>query len=178
MNDQQILWLVIGVVVLLLVIAVAVVLGNRRRARRKEADRHAAEQLRGDASRQEERLRAEEQEAAAVRGEAESAEEEARRLRAEAEERERRTGGSRSALDAQIREADRLDPDVATDRSGHRRDGASPATEGQAAQTRAAGHDARGAGAAADGPEVPGKHAADAPLDGGADGADEGRGRA
>ncbi|MFC7403146.1 hypothetical protein [Citricoccus sp. GCM10030269] len=129
MNDQQILWLVIGVVVLLIIIAVAVVLGNRRRARRREEDHRAAEQLREDAARQYGRTRAEEEEAAAARQEAEAAEEEARRLRAEAEERERAAGTSRGALDSQLREADRLDPEVQTDRKGHRQDGADPVDE-------------------------------------------------
>lgn len=149
MNEQQILWLIIGVVVLLIIIAIAVAVGRKRRATQREADRLAAEQLREDAAIQQERTRAEEENAAAARREAKVAEEEAHQLRVEAEERERSAGSSRSALDSQLREADRLDPEVRTNRDGERRDAADHDDNSVAGAT-AAGGGAVAGGAARD----------------------------
>ncbi|GAA1116309.1 hypothetical protein [Citricoccus alkalitolerans] len=126
MDNQQMLWLVIGVVVVIIIVVVAIVWAKRSRDRRQEAAHRAAEDLRGEADRHRGRTLAEEEQAAAVRHEADAAEEEARQLRVEAEERERTADSSRGTLDAQLREADRLDPQVRTDREGRRIDGVDP----------------------------------------------------
>ncbi|REE05225.1 hypothetical protein LG293_09310 [Citricoccus nitrophenolicus] len=159
MDSQQMLWLVIGVVVAIIIIAVAIVWAKRSRDRRQEAAHRAAEDLRGEADRQQGRTVAEEERASAVRHDADAAEEQARQLRVEAEERERTADSSRGALDAQLREADRLDPEVRTDREGRRIDGADSTDSADPTGETAPVDDAG-----------PGKHAADKPLDGDARG--------
>lgn len=150
MDNQQLLWWVIGVVVAIIIIVVVIVWAKRSRDRRQEAAHRAAEDLRGEADRQQGRTLAEEERAAAVRHDAEAAEEQARQLRVEAEEREWTADSSRGALDARLREADRLDPEVRTDRDGRRVDGADPVNDAGPAGDAGPGSDAG-----------PGRHAAD-----------------
>lgn len=159
MDNQQLLWWVIGVVVAIIIIVVVIVWAKRSRDRRQEAAHRAAEDLRGEADRQQGRTLAEEERASVVRHDADAAEEQARQLRVEAEKREQTADSSRGALDAQLREADRMDPEVRTDREGRRVDGADP-TGGADPVGETAPIDDAG----------PGKHAADTPLDGDARG--------
>ncbi|MDI3331290.1 MAG: hypothetical protein QJR09_11255 [Micrococcus sp.] len=128
MNDQ-ILWLILALAVVLLIVAIVVVIWSRRRARKREADRREAELIRHQAARQQDMVAAEAEAAEAAQREAEAAEERARQLRAEADERQQEADSAASALDAQLREADRKDPSVATDREGRRRDGSDPLEE-------------------------------------------------
>lgn len=126
MTQEQILWLVIGLVVLIVVIAIIAAVVSRRRRQQREADRASADHLRRDAALQHDRLAAEAEQAESARLEAEAAEADARRLREEAEQRERAARESERSLDEQLRTADRLDPEVETDRDGRRKDGTDP----------------------------------------------------
>lgn len=126
MTQEQILWLVIGLVVLIVVIAIIAAVVSRRRRQQREADRASADHLRRDAALQHDRLAAEAEQAESARLEAEAAEANARRLREEAEQRERAARESERSLDEQLRTADRLDPEVETDRDGRRKDGTDP----------------------------------------------------
>lgn len=126
MTQEQILWLVIGLVVLIVVIAIIAAVVSRRRRQQREADRASADHLRRDAARQHDRLAGEAEQAESARLEAEAAEADARRLREEAEQRERAARESERSLDEQLRTADRLDPEVETDRDGRRKDGTDP----------------------------------------------------
>ena len=103
MTQEQILWLVIGLVVLIVVIGIIAAVVSRRRRQQREAEQ-----------------------AESARLEAEAAEADARRLREEAEQRERAARESERSLDEQLRTADRLDPEVETDRDGRRKDGTDP----------------------------------------------------
>lgn len=144
MTQEQILWLVIGLVVLIVVIAIIAAVVSRRRRQQREADRASADHLRRDAARQHDRVAAEAETAESARLEAEAAEADARRLREEAEERERAARESQKSLDEQLRAADRLDPEVETDRDGRRKDGTDPK---QSLTTAGAAAGAAGAGA-------------------------------
>lgn len=126
MTQEQILWLVIGLVVLIVVIAIIAAVVGRKRRQQREADRASAEHLRRDAARQHDHVAAEAETAQSARLEAEAAEADARRLREEADERERAARESQKSLDEQLRAADRLDPEVETDRDGRRKDGVDP----------------------------------------------------
>ncbi len=145
MTQEQILWLVIGLVALILVIVVIAVVVGRKRRQQREADRASAEQLRRDASRQQDRVAAETESAESARLEAEAAEADARRLREQAEERERVARDSQKSLDDQLRTADRLDPGVDTDRDGRRKDGSNPADHLKDAGTAAGAGSVAGA---------------------------------
>lgn len=120
-------WWVIGIVVVLAVVAFLV--SRSMNTRRLEARREEASSLRNDAEEQERVLRqhqaaADETAAQARRAQAEADESAARaeQLRVESERRGDTAREAQSAHAEQLRRADALDPDVATDDDGHRLD--------------------------------------------------------
>ena len=163
MNSSLSIWIILAAAVILIgVIALVVV-----RMSGGDAKRHKAEQIRAEAAEHEREVRLREAEAdkadAAARKATAAADQQAAqatRLAAEADEQAARARqlaeearvrgeeahGVRSEHAERLREADRIDPDVATDKDGVRTDGhASGATTAAAggAAAAAASHDRR-----------------------------------
>ena len=122
----NIIWIVIAVVVVAAVIAFVV---SRSGARRVEADRAQAAEIREKAVEHDRRLREDEARATEAdakaqmaRAEAQKRELEAERLAAEADSRSERADAVRRERDEQLRLADLRDPDVETDQDGNRLD--------------------------------------------------------
>ena len=155
MDNSTLIWIIVAAVVVIALVAFVVM-----RSRGGDAQRHKAEQIRREAAEHEREVRLREAEAAKTDAQARKAAAEAdeeaahaARLSAEADEKAARARelaedartrteeahGVRSEHDERLREADRLDPDVDTDKRGVRTDGTTPG-----ATTSAAG----GAGAA------------------------------
>ena len=123
---DPIIWIVVAVVVVGAIIAFVM---SRSGARRVEAERAQAAELREKAVEHDRRLR--ESEASATeasarsemaRAEAQKRELEAERLAAEADSRSESAEKVRRERDEQLRLADLRDPDVQTDKDGHRLD--------------------------------------------------------
>jgi hypothetical protein len=123
----NIIWIVIAVIVVAAVIAFVV---SRSGARRVEADRAQAAEIREKAVEHDRRVREDEARATEAdakaqmaRAEAQKRELEAERLAAEADSRSERAEAVRRERDEQLRLADLRDPDVETDEDGNRLDG-------------------------------------------------------
>jgi ribonuclease E len=116
MTPLQTVTLVIAIVVVIAVIIIIVLLVGRRQ--RVDANRRRATDIRQDAG--DTALASKEQEARAVRAQADAkqAEVDAERLRREAAERQNEAQAQRVQADEQLRKADAVDPDVRTDRGG------------------------------------------------------------
>lgn len=126
METSTIVWIVVAVIVIGAVIAFLV---TRSGARRTEAGRAKAAEIREQATEHDRRLREREASAAEAqarsdlaRVEAQKRELEAERLAEEAESRAGRAASVRQERDEQLRVADRHDPDVRTDKEGFRVD--------------------------------------------------------
>lgn len=135
-------WIILIVVVVIVVIAIVVVALTAGRRRKLEHDRQQAGELRAAAGSDD--LAAREREAKAARAEADAkqAEVEAEQRRREAAAHAAEAGEARSAVDDKLARADRLDPDVRTDRQGNRLDGPDEAA-GRHAEPRIDGPAAR-----------------------------------
>ena len=126
METGTIIWIIVAIIV---VGAIAAFVLSRSGARRTEADRAKAAEIRdrptsttvscvsGEASAAETKARAE-----MARVEAQKRELEAERLAAEADSRSESAAAVRQERDERIRRADRRDPDVLTDKEGYRID--------------------------------------------------------
>lgn len=126
---ETIIWIVVAVVVVVAIIAFVM---SRSGARRVEADRARAAEIREKAVEHDRRLREDEASATEAdakahmaRAEAQKRELEAERLAAEADSRSERADAVRRERDEQMRLADLHDPDVETDKEGNRLDGSS-----------------------------------------------------
>ena len=127
MDDQTVLWIVIGVVVVLAIVGIA--LWWSRSGRRDDLRRREAERLREKAAAERIELQRREAEAARIDAEARMAQAEADAraaeaagLQAEARSRADDLEAPRSRVEDRLRRADHLDPDVDLDR----RDGMPP----------------------------------------------------
>lgn len=125
MNDTLIWIIVAAVVVIALVVIIALVVSNGK----KKANRERAQNMRVEAQQREDEVRREEAraaetEAAARKARAEADEKAARaeRLEMDAQGTSQTAGHLRHEQVEQQRQADRLDPDVKTDRHGERLD--------------------------------------------------------
>ena len=125
MNDTLVWIIVAAVVVIALVVIIALVVSNSR----KKANRERAQQMRAAAQRREEELRHEEAKAAETEAAARKARAEADEKAARAERLEMDSRGTaataghlRQEQVEQQRQADKLDPDVRTNRRGERLD--------------------------------------------------------
>ena len=112
MSTSEIVWLVVGVVVVLLVAGAAFLAMQRRGTQRREQERLRAEQLRSEAEAQRTEIRESEVSAREAEVEAERARLEAERADARAAEARQGLQVDEAHVEDQIREADRLDPDV------------------------------------------------------------------
>jgi hypothetical protein len=126
MDTSTIVWIIVAVVVVAAIIAFVV---SRSGARRVEAQRAQAAEIREKAIDHDRRLR--ENEASATeadakaqmaRAEAQKRELEAERLAAEADSRSEQADAVRRERDEHLRLADLRDPDVQTDKDGNRLD--------------------------------------------------------
>jgi len=144
---DPIIWIVVAVVVVGAIIAFVM---SRSGARRVEAERAQAAELREKAVEHDRRLR--ESEASATeasarsqmaRAEAQKRELEAERLAAEADSRSESAEKVRRERDEQLRLADLRDPDVQTDKDGHRLDEGG-SLDGQGSLDGRGGLDGRG----------------------------------
>ncbi len=127
MDTSTIIWIIVAVVVVAAIIALVV---SRSGARRVEAQRDQAAEIRDKAVEHDRRLREDEArateadaEAQMARAEAQKRELEAERLAAEADSRSESAAAVRRERDEQLRLADLRDPDVETDDDGNRLDG-------------------------------------------------------
>ncbi len=112
MSTSQIVWLVVAVVAALLVAGIAFMAMQRRSTQRREQERLRAEQLRSEAEAQRTELQESEISAREAQVEAERAKLEAERADARAAEATEGHQVDAARFEDQIREADRLDPEV------------------------------------------------------------------
>lgn len=122
--SSGIIWVVVAVVVIAIVVGIVV---SRSRTRRLEEQRAEAAQLRDstaqhhlDRREQEAAASSAEAEARRARAEADQRAAEAKRLEVEADRRRIDRDAAQEESAAQLRRADALDPDVATDSDGRR----------------------------------------------------------
>lgn len=115
MDTAAVIWIIVVVIVVLIILGLLFSLGRRRKI---AANRQHAGELRESAKNDEFSVRESEAKAARADADAKEAEINADKLRREAGQRQDHAQAARSRTDEQIREADRLDPDVA---SGGRR---------------------------------------------------------
>ena len=141
MNGNAWIWWVLGALVLLAIIWFVTQSMGKSRA---DAHRQEAQSIREESVEQEREMRAREaaaaeSEAAARRAQAEADEQAAKaeQLRVEAEQRAEHAGAARGDYEERMREADRIDPDVETDKHGNRLGGAAAAVGVGAAGTGA-----------------------------------------
>jgi hypothetical protein len=121
---------VIAIIVAIIIVgAIVAFVLSRSGARRTEADRAKAAEIREQADQHDRELREREASAAETKARAEMArveaqkrELEAERLAAEADSRSESAAAVRQERDEQLRRADRRDPDVLTDKEGYRID--------------------------------------------------------
>ncbi|MCY0903880.1 hypothetical protein [Arthrobacter sp. H14-L1] len=113
MDTTTVIWIIVVVIVVLIILGLLFSLGRRRKV---AANRQHAGELRESA--ENDAFRARESEAKAARADADAKEAEinAEKLRREASQRQEHAQTARSRTDEQLREADRLDPDVASNR--------------------------------------------------------------
>lgn len=121
MSTSTIVWIIVAVVVVAIVIAVAVALSRRSGARRIEAQRAKAEEIREKAAVDEVEVRRREAEAARLdaqarlaQAEADARSADAAALAQEARSHGEQADGARADLDERLGHADRIDPDVPT----------------------------------------------------------------
>lgn len=147
MNTSLWIWIAVAAAVVLLIVIVALATGSsrRRRARRDAAAHEKAEALRAEATRGDHKLREQQAEADAAEARARQAQAEAderaadaERLAVQAERRDTMRATLQDERDAQLRDADALDPHVRTDRDGYRVD-----EQGQPITDHGTGHDLR-----------------------------------
>ncbi len=125
MDNATIWWIIGGIVVL----AVLIWLISRSRAGRATQHREEATEIRHESA-ERERLMRERQASAQLseaehrqaQAEADAATARAEQLRVDHERRAEGADAARQDYDAQMRRADKIDPDVRTDREGHRLD--------------------------------------------------------
>ncbi len=114
MSTGQIIWILIALVVVAAVVALALALVRRGNARRLELDRARSQELRDTAAQQEPELHEAQLRAREASLEADRARLEAEQAQARAAEAERGAQMDEARHHDQLREADRLDPDVDT----------------------------------------------------------------
>ena len=126
METGTIIWIIVAIII---VGGIAAFVLSRSGARRTEADRAKAAEIREQANQHDRELREREASAAETKARAEMArveaqkrELEAERLAAEADTRSESAAAVRQERDEQLRRADRRDPDVLTDKEGYRID--------------------------------------------------------
>lgn len=124
MSTSQIIWLVVAIVAVLLIAGAAVWASQRRGTQRREQERIRADQLRSEAESQRTELRETELSAREAQVEAERARLEAERADARAAEAQQGLQVDEARFEDQVREADRIDPDV-----DHRADEYRPGTQ-------------------------------------------------
>ncbi|RDV44809.1 hypothetical protein DOE76_11365 [Leifsonia sp. ku-ls] len=115
-------WIILIVVVVVVIAVIAIIAATVGRNRKREADRHRAEEMRESAAQSQLEAREREAKAARAAADAKQAEVDAERLRREAQERESAAAEARSHSEEAMRRADHVDPDVKTDRDGNRID--------------------------------------------------------
>jgi hypothetical protein len=126
MTTSTIIWIIVAVIVVIAIIALVM---SRSRGRRVEAKRDTAAEIRQEAAKHDQELREREVSATEAkarselaRAEAEKRRLEAERLEAEAREHSGDAEAVRRERDERMRQADLHDPDVRTDKEGHRVD--------------------------------------------------------
>ena len=111
MSTQAVIWVIVAVIVVIALVALVAAMMGRRRT---ERNRTKAAELRLDANAQERDVERQEAEARATQARAEQARAEADRLVADASDRQSEAAALRQEHVSQVREADRLDPEVDT----------------------------------------------------------------
>ena len=126
MEVSTIIWIIVAIIV---VGGIVAFVRSRSGARRAEAERTKAAEIRDQAGEHDRRLRENEASAAEARARADMAraeaqrqELEAERLAEQAQDRSDSAAAVREKRDQQLRDADLRDPDVRTDKEGHRID--------------------------------------------------------